>query len=115
MKDRDRKIVFVGVKGSAIGLDRESGREVWRTRLKGSDFVNLVVDGGDLFATARGEVFCLDPASGRIRWKNPLRGLGWGLVTVATAGGSSQVAVQYRFQQEQAAAAAARSNQLAMG
>ena len=106
----NRRLVFLGVKGMAVALDRDTGREVWRTGLKGSDFVNLVLDGGDLFATARGEVFCLDPASGRIRWKNPLRGMGWGLVTVRTPGTSSQAAVaQYQFEQAQAAAQARSS------
>ena len=45
MKDSNRRIVFVGVKGKAIALDRASGQEVWRTELKGGAFVNLVLDG----------------------------------------------------------------------
>ena len=106
----NKRLVFLGVKGTAVALDRDSGQEVWRTGLKGSDFVNLVLDGGDLFATARGEVYCLDPASGRVRWKNPLRGMGWGLVTIGTPGTSSQAApAQYRLEQEQAAAQARSS------
>ncbi len=100
----NEKIVFVGIKGCALALDRATGREIWRTELKGSDFVNMVLDGGELFATTRGEVFCLDPATGRIRWNNPLKGMGWGLVTIATPQASSVAAMaEYRRQQEAAA------------
>jgi hypothetical protein len=47
-----------------------------------------VLDDGVLYATARGEVFCLDPATGGVFWNNPLRGMGWGLVSIATPGSS---------------------------
>jgi hypothetical protein len=52
---------------------RSTGAEVWRTDLKGSDFVNVALQDGDLYATAKGELFCLDPATGTIRWRNPLK------------------------------------------
>jgi outer membrane protein assembly factor BamB len=84
-------LVFLGIKGTVVALERSTGREVWRTPLKGSDFVNLVLDDGALYATARGEIFCLDPATGAVCWRNPLRGMGRGLVTIATPGGSSMV------------------------
>ena len=100
------QLVFIGIKGTALALDRATGRELWRTDLKGSDFVNMVLDGGDLFATTHGEIFCLDPVTGRIRWNNPLKGLGWGLVTIAAPEASSVAAMAaYRRQQEAAAAA----------
>jgi outer membrane protein assembly factor BamB len=85
-------VVYIGVKGTVVALDSATGDEVWQTELKGSQFVNLVLNGGDLFATTRGEVFCLDARTGRLRWHNPLRGFGWGLVTIATpanSGGNS--------------------------
>ena len=105
------KIVFVGIKGTALALDRATGREIWRTELKGSDFVNMVLDGNELFATTRGEVFCLDPATGRIRWNNPLKGLGWGLITIATPEASAVAAMaQYRRQQEAAASSDSSSS-----
>ena len=77
------RLLFIGIKGSAIAIDRASGQEVWRSKLKGSDFVNVVLEDGELFAAAHGELFCLDAATGSIRWHNPLKGLGWGLVTIA--------------------------------
>jgi outer membrane protein assembly factor BamB len=106
MAGYEREYVFIGIKGTALALERTTGREVWRTTLKGSDFVNLVLDGDELFATARGEVFCLDPATGRILWNNPLKGLGWGLATVAGPEGSSwPVIAESRRRSEEAGAA----------
>ena len=110
----NEKVVFVGIKGTALALDRATGREIWRTELKGSDFVNMVLDGGELFATTRGEVFCLDPATGRIRWNNPLKGMGWGLVTIATPEASS-VAVMAEHRRRQEAAASSDSSSSAAG
>ena len=105
------KSVFVGIRGSVFALNRATGTEVWRTALKGGDFVNLVLDEGDLFATTKGEIFCLDAASGRIRWNNPMKGMGLGLATIADSNTSSFTAMaQYRRQQEAAAAAAASAS-----
>lgn len=87
---QSNNLIYVGIKGTVLALDRATGEEVWRTELRGSDFVNVVLDGGALLASARGEIFCLDPASGQIRWNNPLRGLGWGLAAFA---GSSTAAM----------------------
>jgi hypothetical protein len=76
-------VMYLGIRGTVVALDRRTGAELWRTPLKGGDFVNLAIDGDSLFATARGEIYCLDPITGRVRWNNPLKGLGWGLVTIA--------------------------------
>ncbi|HEX4794466.1 MAG TPA: PQQ-binding-like beta-propeller repeat protein [Humisphaera sp.] len=78
------KITYIGIKGSVLALDRASGAIVWQTTLKGVGFVNLVLDGGDLIATTRGEAFCLDVATGQVRWNNPLTGMGWGIASIAT-------------------------------
>jgi len=101
-------LLFVGIKGSVVALDRATGTQVWTTRLKGTDFVNVVLSGGDLFAACRGELFCLDQSTGFIRWRNPLKGLGYGLVTIAVQGGTdSQVPVVQKHQRDREAAAAA--------
>jgi hypothetical protein len=42
-------LVHIGIKGSVVALDRRSGNEIWRTRLKGAQFVNVALD-GDLLA-----------------------------------------------------------------
>lgn len=98
-------VIYIGVKGSVLALDRATGTELWRTKLKG-DFVNVVLDQGQLYATTQGEIFRLDPASGRIVWNNALKGLGLGLVTIATAGSSQTIPMQEKTNQDAAASAA---------
>jgi outer membrane protein assembly factor BamB len=80
------KIIYLGVKGSVVAIDSATGQIVWSTPLKAAEFVNVVLDGTNLFATTRGEIFCLDPQGGGIRWHNPLKGYGLGLITIAGEG-----------------------------
>lgn len=97
-------LLYVGIKGTAVALDRNTGREVWRTELPGSDFVNMVVDGDELYAASRGELLRLDPRSGAILWHNSMPGFGWGIMTIATAGtGLSAPAEKDRRDKESAA------------
>ena len=102
-----RDLIFVGIGGYAVALDRATGSEVWRTKLRGGDFVNVAVDGRDLFATARGRLYCLDCSTGTIRWENELKGLGFGLVGIAGTGAVTAAEARRR---EQAAHAAAASS-----
>jgi len=97
--------LFIGIKGTAVALDRASGKELWRTVLRSSDFVNIVLDGGELYAAAQGELYCLDPATGHIRWHNELKGLGRGLITIAPQ--SQQTVLMQKKKEDEAAAAAA--------
>ena len=101
--------VFLGIKGSAVALDETTGAQVWATRLKGSDFVNLIVTENKLYAATKGEIFCLDPGTGEILWQNPLRGMGQGLVCIAAPGSQPNptAAIRQKKHQEDAAAAAA--------
>ena len=39
-------MVFIGIKGTVLALDRATGQEVWRSKLKGASFVNVILDGG---------------------------------------------------------------------
>jgi outer membrane protein assembly factor BamB len=104
-------LIFVGIRGCVLALDRTTGAEVWRTSLKGQDFVSVALTEGQLLAAARGELYCLDPATGMIRWHNPLKGLGWGLVSIADGEGrSAQVLTAEKVRQQKAAAAAAAAS-----
>jgi len=76
-------LMYIGIKGTVIALDRFSGNEYWRTSLKGCEFVNVVMADYLVYATVRGEIYCLDPLTGRILWNNPLKGMGWGMITIA--------------------------------
>jgi outer membrane protein assembly factor BamB len=102
-------LIFIGIKGSVVAIDRATGTQVWSTHLKGTDFVNVVFCNDELYAAARGEIFCVDQGTGSIRWRNPLKGFGFGLMTIAAPGAQeSQTTVvqKRRREQEQAAAAA---------
>jgi outer membrane protein assembly factor BamB len=81
--------IFIGIRGGVIALDRGTGQKLWKTELKGADFVNVILDGDRLIAATKGEVFSLDAATGELLWRNELPGEGWGLVTIATGSGSS--------------------------
>jgi outer membrane protein assembly factor BamB len=100
-------LAFVGIGGSVVALNRTSGEQVWATRLKGYDFVNVILDGETILATSCGEIFCLDPLTGNVRWHNPLKGFGTGLATIATenATGSGFTAVLAEKQRREQAAA----------
>ena len=108
LRANSASIMYLGVRGTVVALDRRTGAEIWRTPLKGGDFVNVALDGDSLFATARGEIFCLDPVTGRIRWVNPLKGLGWGLITIAGTD-IAPMAQKRAYDQQRANGAAAAS------
>jgi outer membrane protein assembly factor BamB len=96
-------LIFIGIQGTVLALDRATGQEVWRTKLKGSEFANVVFLDGDLYATASGELFCLDASTGKLRWQNPLKGLGVGLVAIAAPGGQQAVVMREKQTRDQAA------------
>ena len=99
-------LIHVGIKGTVLALDRATGEEIWRSALKGSDFVNVVLQETELLASTQGEIFCLDPATGHIRWHNKLTGLGRGLVTIAAPGNQAAVITGEKQRRDQEAAAA---------
>jgi len=109
MKTSD--LVFIGIKGSVVALNRATGAQVWATHLKGSDFVNVIPQNEAVLAACHGEIFCLEPSTGEARWHNPLKGFGTGLATIATldnpGNGNASVFAKKRRRDEQAAAAAA--------
>lgn len=105
------QMIFIGIKGSVIALDRITGHQIWATHLRGCNFVNVVVDKDLILAACDGEIFCLDPVGGVARWHNPLKGYGLGLVTIATeanpASGAAQLAAEMHHREQQAAASSA--------
>lgn len=96
--------LFLGIRGTVLALDPATGTEIWRTPLKGADFVNVVELGSRLYAATKGVIFALDPATGKVLWSNPLKGLGTSFVTIA---GAPQVPPMASDRQRQQAAAAA--------
>jgi outer membrane protein assembly factor BamB len=102
-------LVFVGIKGTVLAIDRDTGETLWTTELKGSEFVNVSLDGSDLFAASRGRLYRLDPSTGDIHWCNELPGLGYGLVSVAGSSHSTAVAAETKRRAAAQAAATAAS------
>jgi outer membrane protein assembly factor BamB len=99
-------LIFIGIYGSVVALDRSTGAEVWRTPLKGGDFVTVALLDGSVYAATKGELFCLDPATGRVLWQNGLKGLGRGLISIASADGQQVVLMREKQRRDEEAAAA---------
>ena len=102
------QLIFVGLNGYAIALDRDTGEIVWSNSEMKSGYVTLLLDGDRLIASTNGYIYCLSPLTGEILWHNPLRGYGMGAPTalVSVRGQSSQTIIE----QAAAAAAAAAAN-----
>lgn len=102
--------IYIGIYGTVLALDRATGEELWRAKLKTAQFVSVVLLDDLLLATTAGEIFSLSKKDGSILWHNKLKGLGHGLVTVAGASTSADVTLH---QQQQAASAAAAATMIA--
>src|ERR1700704_4215396 len=96
-------LIFVGLNGYALALDRETGQIVWSNDQMNRGYVTLLLDFDRLIVSTNGYIYCLDPLTGNIQWHNPLKGYGVGAPTslVSVRGQTSQTVI------EQAAAAAA--------
>ena len=101
------QLIFVGLNGYAVALDRDSGEIVWSNDQMKSGYVTLLLDGDRLIASTNGYIFCLNPLTGEVSWNNPLKGYGIGAQTslVSVRGQISDVVLQ------QAAAAIAAASE----
>lgn len=107
------QLIFVGLRGYVIALDRDTGEIVWDNSELDSGPVSLLLDGDRLIVSTNGYIYCLNPLTGRVVWNNPLRGYGIGIAhLVSVRGQSSQTGNQqtYAIQQQQHHAAAAGSH-----
>ena len=97
------QLIFVGLNGYALAIDRDTGEIVWSNSEMKSGYVTFLLDFDRLIVSTNGYIYCLDPLTGKILWHNPLKGYGAGAPTslVSVRGQSSQTVI------EQAAAAAA--------
>jgi outer membrane protein assembly factor BamB len=106
------QLVFVGLNGYAVALDRDTGDIVWSNDQMHSGYVTLLLDGDRLIASTNGYIYCLDPLTGEIRWHNPMSGYGAGAPTalVSVRGQWNQVvSIEAAAKAAAAAAAAAAS------
>jgi outer membrane protein assembly factor BamB len=103
-------LLFVGTKAQVAAIDKNSGETRWLTKLKGglaggSNFVNLLVQDGRVYAHTYGELYCLDQETGAILWKNELSGLGYDIASLAIEGiPSSVIPALAAFRNRQASA-----------
>ena len=106
-----RILVFVGIKNAVVALDEKTGYEIWRTEVRAAGFVYVVWDGASLYAASGGEVWRLDPQTGDFIWHNELKGLGRGLLSIAsTRAPGPQAGVQLAAVAAQQAAEAAAAS-----
>ena len=96
------QLIFIGLNGYAVALDRDTGEIVWSNDQMKSGYVTMLLDFDRLIVSTNGYIYCLDPLTGNIQWHNPLKGYGGGAPTslVSVRGQTSQTVI------EQAAAAA---------
>ena len=106
-------VLVIGVGGHVVAIDPTTGNEVWRTKLKSTQFVTVLPAGGRIFAGAGGELFCVDKATGQILWRNKLPRLGSGLVALGSA--LDPAAVALVMTAEAAAVGAATASAAASG
>jgi outer membrane protein assembly factor BamB len=102
------QLIFIGLNGYALALDRDTGQIVWSNSEMKSGYVSLLLDGDRLIVSTNGYMYCLDPLTGKIIWHNPLTGYGMGAPThlISVRGQSSQTT---QVLQAGAAAAAAEA------
>lgn len=96
------QLVFVGLNGYALALDRKTGDIVWSNDQMKSGYVTLLVDDDRLIVSTNGYIYCLDPLTGRTVWHNPLRGYGAPGPTslVSVRGQGSQTLIQQAAREE---------------
>jgi len=102
-----KHILLVGLKGSVLAFHRETGERLWVTPLKSSssDFVVLASDDSRIYAHTGGELFCLDLKTGQKLWQDGLKGLGYGIASLAFAGTATPSPAAIEALRQQAAAA----------
>jgi outer membrane protein assembly factor BamB len=96
--------LYIGIGGRVVAIDRATGSELWRCKLKSNGFVTVYSDASGLYAAAAGELYAIDRATGAILWRNKLKGLGMSIIAFAGNSGSSYNVTAAAI--EQAAAAA---------
>ena len=106
------QLIFVGLNGYAVALDRDTGEIAWSNDQMKSGYVTLLLDGDRLIASTNGYIYCLSPLTGEILWHNPMKGYGMGTpaALLSVRGQSSQTSIQQAANAAAAANIAAQSN-----
>jgi len=96
------QLIFVGLNGYAVALDRDTGEIVWSNDKMKSGYVTLLLDGDRLIVSTNGYLYALDPLTGEILWHNPMRGYGSGTPTslISIRAQSSQTVIEQAVEEE---------------
>jgi outer membrane protein assembly factor BamB len=98
------QLIFVGLNGYALALDRDTGEIVWSNNRLTSGYVTMMLDGDRLIVSTNGYMWALDPLTGSILWHNPLRGYGVGAAHLCSVRGQSSQGFAVQAQQADDAA-----------
>jgi len=96
--------LFLGVGNHVVCIEKNTGKEIWRTKVKSSTIVNIYCENDCVFAYAGGHLFCLKTSTGKEVWSNSLKGLGYGTCIIASGQQSTSV-ISSQVASQQAAAA----------
>jgi outer membrane protein assembly factor BamB len=84
--------LYIGLGRHVVAIDRATGAEIWRCRLRSTSYLTITVEPEAIYAGANGELYCIDPATGSIRWHNRLAGLGMSIVAFGSSGATVNAA-----------------------
>lgn len=98
--------LFLGINNHVVCLNKTTGKQLWKTKLRSSTITNVYYEADNIFAYSGGHLFCLAASSGTIVWENPLRGLGYGTCIIASEHQSTSV-ISSQITTQQAIAGAA--------
>ncbi len=84
------QLIFVGLNGWAVALNRDSGEIVWSNDQMRRGDVTMLLDGDRLIVSTNGYLYCLEPLTGRILWEQPLRGYRTGIAALCSVRGKSE-------------------------
>ena len=84
--------LYIGLGRHVVAIDRITGAEIWRCRLRSTSYLTITVEPEAIYAGASGELYCIDPATGSIRWHNRLTGLGMSIVAFGSSGATINAA-----------------------
>ncbi|MCC6244614.1 MAG: PQQ-binding-like beta-propeller repeat protein [Gemmatimonadaceae bacterium] len=83
MAARKSTPLYIGIGSHVVALNASTGEEIWRTKVKSTSYITILIDGPHIYAGASGELFCLKASSGELVWHNKLKGLGHSLIAFA--------------------------------
>jgi outer membrane protein assembly factor BamB len=104
------QLIFVGFRGYAMALHRDTGEMVWCNSEMRSGYVTLLLDGDRLIVSTNGYMYCLDPLTGKILWHNPLSGYGTGVTHLASVRGQSTPIVMAQAAEDEASKSSSSSS-----